>query len=107
VGYFRARLSPERDSPFSQALTESGFGLGAIADSTLLESYDGVSYGTESNGNITEVGGAYADSTQPPYQISGTENWCVTNVPEPSSIVLIVTGLLGLLAIATKRDDLK
>jgi len=52
--------------PFSQTLTESGYGLGALLDNTLLESYDGVSYGTESNGNFYEVGGAFVDSTQPP-----------------------------------------
>ena len=90
--------------PFSQALTESGYGLGAIADNTLLESYDGTSAGTELNGNFTEVGGGFADSTQPPYQISGAANW---TVPEPSGIVLLATGLLGLLAFAAKRDDLE
>jgi hypothetical protein len=95
---------PTGTGPFSQALTESGYGLGAIADNTLLESYDGTSSGTELNGNFTEVGGGFADSTQPPNQISGAQNW---TVPEPSGIVLLASGLLGLLAFAAKRDDLE
>ena len=90
--------------PFSQALTESGYGLGAFADNTFLESYDGTSAGTELNGNFTEVGGGFADSTQPPYQISGAANW---TVPEPSRIVLIAAGLLGLLAFAAQRKDIE
>jgi hypothetical protein len=98
---------PTGTGPFSQALTESGYGLGAIADNTLLESYDGTSSGTELNGNFTEVGGGFADSTQPPYQISGAENWSVAKVPEPSSIVLMAAGLLGLLAFATKSEDIE
>jgi hypothetical protein len=80
---------PSGTGPFSQALTESGYGLGTIADNTLLESYDGVSYGTESNGNVSEVGGAFADSTPPPYQLSGAENWTLTTTPEPSSLELM------------------
>jgi hypothetical protein len=95
---------PTGTGPFSQALTESGYGLGAVADNTLLESYDGTSSGTELNGNFTEVGGGFADSTQPPYQISGAANW---TVPEPSGIVLLATGLLGLLAFAAKSEDIE
>ena len=88
---------------FSQALSESGLGLGAIADGSLLESYDGVSYGTESNGNFTEVGGAFDDSTQPPYKISGAENWKVRKVPEPSSLLQLGAGLFGLLGLAARN----
>jgi hypothetical protein len=90
--------------PFSQALSESGLGLGTVADDTLLESYDGVSYGTESNGNFNEVGGAFADSNQPPYQITGAENWTVPATPEPSTLVLMGIGLAVLtLAARSKR----
>jgi hypothetical protein len=89
---------------FFQAKTESGLGLGAIAGDSLLESYDGTVAGTELNGNFTEVGGGFADSTQPPNQISGAQNW---TVPEPSGIVLLASRLLGLLAFAAKRDDLE
>jgi hypothetical protein len=92
--------------PFSQGLTESGYGLGTVADDTLLESYDGVSYGTVSNGNFTEVGGAFADSTQPPNQISGAENWTVTTTPEPSSLLLMGTGLLAVFALTTRSKRL-
>lgn len=88
--------------PFSQALTESGYGLGAIADDTLLESYDGTSAGTELNCNFTEAGGGFDDSTQPPYQISDAKNWMVKRVPEPCSLLLIGAGLLGLLAFSAR-----
>jgi hypothetical protein len=98
---------PSGTGPFSQALTESGIGLGADVGLPILESYDGVSYGTESNGNFTEIGGAFADSTQPPYQISDANNWKVKKVPEPSGMVLLASGILGLLAFAAKRDDIE
>ena len=90
--------------PFSQALTESGYGLGADLDDSLLESYDGTVAGTELNGNFNEVGGGFDDSTQPPYQISDSKNWKVKKVPEPSSLLLIGTGLLGLFALVARSE---
>jgi hypothetical protein len=96
---------PSGAGSFFQALTESGLGLGALMDGSLLESYDGTVAGTDTNGNFTEAGGGFVSSTEYPYQISGSGQWTMT-VPEPSSLALTGIGLLCLMAWAARSKRL-
>jgi hypothetical protein len=92
--------------PVYLAQTESGFDLGPDA-APVLESLDYSLVGTEFNGNFTQIGSGAADSTAYPHQIDGPGQWTVSRVPEPSTLLLIGTGLLGLLAISGRSQRLK
>jgi hypothetical protein len=98
---FAEILPPSGTGPAYLAQTESGFDLGTDAE-PVLESLDYSLVGNEVNGNFTQVGSGEGDSTASPYQIDVPGQWTVMRVPEPSSLLLIGAGLLGLLALAAR-----
>jgi hypothetical protein len=98
---FAEILPPSGTGPAYLAQTEAGFDLGPTTAPHPL-SLDFSLVATEVNGSITSVGSGEADSTAYPNQIDGPGQWTATRVPEPSSLLLMGTGLPALLAMAAR-----
>jgi len=103
---FAEILPPSGTGPVYFAQTQAGFDLGPTTAPYPL-SLDFSLVGREANGNLAStVGAGEGDSTASPYQIDGPGQWTVTHAPEPSTLLLIGTGLLGLLAFGARSKRL-
>jgi PEP-CTERM motif len=90
---------PSGTGVYYQAVTESGYGLGPVGDNQLLESYDSTETASEVNGAL--VGGrgpalGLGETDSVSGILSTSAQWTVTQVPEPSSLILFSIGLVSL-----------